>query len=200
MKIEYEATFENINKEEMRVRLEKAGAKLARSEFLQKRIVLNLPKGHEIPGAWIRVLDNGRKITQTLKIIGKKAIIEDQKELEMKVEKFDEAVELFEKIGCEKKSYQENKRELWKIGDTEITIDTWPFLETFVEIEGKSEKEVKKASEKLGFEWGKAVFASIGNIYCRKYGITLDEFHSAAPKLTFEMENPFINAKAEKTK
>ncbi|HLM84136.1 MAG TPA: hypothetical protein VK254_02930 [Candidatus Bathyarchaeia archaeon] len=48
MNIEYEATFENTDKEEMRERLKKAGAKLVRPEFLSRRVTLNLPKGHEI--------------------------------------------------------------------------------------------------------------------------------------------------------
>lgn len=50
MDIEYEATFENVDKDEMRTRLEKAGATLCRPEFLQKRVVFNLPSGHEING------------------------------------------------------------------------------------------------------------------------------------------------------
>lgn len=195
MQIEYEATFENVDKDEMRARLKKAGAKLVREEFLNKRIILDIPKGHEIPGAWIRILDNGEKITQTLKIIRKDCKIEDQKELEIKVENFEDTVELFQAIGCRKVSYQENMRELWVIDGTEITIDSWPFLETFIEVEGKSEEVVRIISEKLGFIWTNAIFCGIGNLYCRKYEITLDEFHQAAPKLTFDMENPFIEKK-----
>ncbi|MCX6762561.1 MAG: hypothetical protein NT093_02140 [Candidatus Moranbacteria bacterium] len=64
MQIEYEATFENIDKEEMRERLKKAGAKLVRSEFLQKRTTFNIPgKKYENIGAWARVRDEGDKIT-----------------------------------------------------------------------------------------------------------------------------------------
>ena len=37
MQVEYEATFADINKDEMRGRLREAGAKLVRPEFLQKR-------------------------------------------------------------------------------------------------------------------------------------------------------------------
>jgi len=50
MEIEYEATFPDIKKEEVRGRLTKARAKLIRSEFLQKRVVFKLPEGHEISG------------------------------------------------------------------------------------------------------------------------------------------------------
>ena len=51
MKIEYEATFLDIKKDEMRGKLKQAGAVLARPEFLQKRVTLSLPAGQEISAA-----------------------------------------------------------------------------------------------------------------------------------------------------
>ena len=45
MKIEYEATFPNIDKDEIRQRLKESGAVLMRPEFLQKRYALDLPEG-----------------------------------------------------------------------------------------------------------------------------------------------------------
>lgn len=190
MQIEYEATFENVDKDEMRKRLKKAGAKLVRPEFAKRRFVFDLPKERKNSKAWLRILDNGKKITQTLKIV-ENGKIDNQNELEIEIDDFDKTARLFEMIGCEKKSYQENKRELWILDGVEITIDSWPFLEPFTEIEGKSEKEVRKVSEKLGFDWKEAVFSGIGHLYCRKYNISIDEFHEKAPKLTFDMENPF---------
>ncbi|MCK9439217.1 MAG: hypothetical protein WCY43_02360 [Patescibacteria group bacterium] len=47
MKIEYEATFININKDEVHNKLKEVGASLLKSEFLQKRITFDLPSGHE---------------------------------------------------------------------------------------------------------------------------------------------------------
>jgi hypothetical protein len=38
-------------------------------------------------------------------------------------------------------------------------------------------------------------FCGIARLYCRKYGITVDGFHKVALKLTFDMENTFINIK-----
>lgn len=46
MQIEYEATYPDINKDEVREKLLKAGASLIRPEFLQKRYTFNLPSGH----------------------------------------------------------------------------------------------------------------------------------------------------------
>lgn len=194
MQIEYEATFEDVNKDEMRKRLKEAGAKLMRPEFLQKRVTMNLPAGNEINGAWIRVRDEGDKITVSLKIVNGVAIY-DQKETTINVSDFDKAVALLKSMGCREKAYQETKRELWILDEAEITIDEWPFLEPFVEIEGKNEQEVKKVSEKVGFDWNKALFCAIGHLYYRKYDMPEDYFNNQVPKITFEIENPFENFK-----
>ena len=190
MDIEYEATFIDVNKDDIRKRLKVAGARLIRPEYLQRRIPFHLPKEKKKDGRWLRVRDEGYKITLSLKIIdGEK--IHNQKELCLEVSSFDDAVNLLKLIGCEPKSYQETKRELWKMNDVEITIDEWPFLEPFVEVEGKSEEAVKSVSEKLGFDYSKALFCAVGKIYQMKYNIDSDEINSLE-KLVFEMKNPFI--------
>lgn len=194
MQIEYEATFEKISKDEARKRLKKIGAKLVRPEFLSRRYTFSIPGRKNGISAWIRVRDNGKKITQALKIV-KAGKIESQKELEIEVGSFDDTAEFFEKIGCRKKAYQETKREKWLLDNVEISIDEWPFLEPFVEIEGKNKNEVKKASEKLGFNWDKALFCAIGHLYSRKYDIPEYYFNNKIPKITFEMKNPFLNIK-----
>lgn len=189
MNIEYEATFTNVNKDEVRERFRKAGAVLIRPEYLQKRIPFHLPKEKRSKDSWLRVRDEGDKITLSLKVIdGDK--IENQKELCLKINSFDDAAELLKAIGCESKSYQETKRELWKLDGVDITIDEWPFLEPFVEVEGDSEKAVKEVSEKLGFNYTDALFCAVGTLYQMKYSISPDGINKFE-KLVFEMENPF---------
>jgi adenylate cyclase class 2 len=117
--------------------------------------------------------------------------IENQKENCIVVDNFDETVKLLESIGCKKKSYQETKRELWTLDDVEITIDEWPFLEPFVEVEGKSEEEVRSVSKKIGFDYNKALFCAVGKIYQMKYGIHPDRINTTE-KIVFDMENPFL--------
>ena len=191
MKIEYEATFVNIDKNKVRSMLKEAKAKLLKPEFIQKRTVFHFPSGHEVAEGWIRVRDEGDKITMSIKVIdGEK--IEDQKEICVKVDNFNEAVLLLTTLGCVQKSYQETKRELWQLDGVEITIDEWPFLEPFVEVEGSSEIEVKAVSEKLGFKWGEAKFCDVSNLYSEKYTVTKDVINNHTPKIVFEMNNPFI--------
>ena len=191
MKIEYEATFTKVDKAEIREKLMKAGAELLRPEFFQKRATFNLPGGHEIRGGWLRVRDEGDKITLSFKVVdGNK--IENQKEIYLIIDNFENACDILQAIGCSKKSYQETKRELWKISDIEITIDEWPFLEPFIEIEGSSEQAVKKVARELGFEWSNAKFCTVGTLYAEKYDITEDKINNQTPKIVFEMENPFV--------
>jgi len=191
MNIEYEATFPDVDKEEMRRILEKAGATLVRPEFLQKRVVFAFPEGHEIAGGWMRVRDEGDKITMSLKIVdGDK--IENQKEICLTVDSFDQAELLLTTLGCKKKSYQETKRELWMMGGTEITIDEWPFLRPFLEIEGKSEESVKQVTEKIGLDYAGALFGAVDIIYMRQYPhLTFDRINKT-PLIVFEGENPFL--------
>jgi len=191
MKIEYEATFINIDKQDIREKLRKIKAELIRSEFLQKRIVFNLPKRNEIKGGWARVRDEGDKITMSLKIVDGVGI-ESQKEICLKVDNLEKAEEFLILLGCKKKAYQENKRELWKIDGIEVTIDEWPFLEPFVEIEGDSEESVRNVAEKLGFYYEDALFCSIDTLYSKRYNLSEDIINNQTPKIVFEMENPFV--------
>lgn len=194
MNIEYEATFTNIDKDKIRRRLRQLPAKLIKPEFLQKRVVFNLPKARKIKGSWLRVRDEGDKITLSLKIVdGHK--IEDQKEICVEVDDFNQTVDLLTAIGCQKKAYQETKREQWMLDNVEVTIDEWPFLEPLVEVEGQSEKAVKAVSEKIGFDYKKALFCAIGKLYSLKYGLVQDIIDNHTPLIVFNGQNPFVKSK-----
>lgn len=197
MEIEFEATFPNVNKEDIRRRLKKAGAKLLRKEFLQKRAVFHLPEGHEIKGAWLRVRDESDKTTLSLKAVTGQRV-GDQKEICLTIDDFKKAVSLLEHLGCRQKALQENKRELWQLRRVEITIDEWPFLEPFVEIEGESEEAVRKASHKLGFDYKKAVFGSIDLLYSQKYKLPAEVISNETPLIFFRGPNPFLRRRSRR--
>ena len=116
--------------------------------------------------------------------------ISNQKEVCLEIDNFENARIFLEKIGCIKKAYQESKRELWELDNVEITIDEWPFLEPFIEIEGKNEEDVKKATKKLGFNYKDAFFGSADFLYAKKYGVHEDIVNDT-PRIVFEEKNPF---------
>ena len=183
----------NINKDDIRRRLATAGATLERPEFLQKRIPFDLPGDRKSKDAWVRVRDEEGRVTLSLKIVDGDRI-EDQREIMLTVDNFDNAVALLDAIGCTRKSYQETKRELWRVGDVEVMIDEWPFLEPFIEVEGPSESIVRGIAEKLGFRWEDAVFGAVGKLYFMKYGVYPDTVNHIK-KIVFDMENPFEDIK-----
>lgn len=194
MEIEFEATFTDIDLSEFNKKLIGIGAQLIKKRYLQKRVVFNLPKGNEIAGGWLRVRDESGIVTMSLKSVdGDK--IHNQKEIFLKIDSFDKATSFLKTIGCEQKAYQENYRELWKIGDVEITIDEWPFLEPYVEIEGNSEDDIHEVANKLGLDYSKAVFGAVDVLYAKKYNISNDRINNHTPKIVFDMENPFIDVK-----
>lgn len=183
MKTEFEATFIDVDVQKVRERLQKIGAKNTRPETLMRRVVF-LPPQH-IENGWMRVRDEGDKITLSLKQIrGDK--IEDQKEIELVISSFDAGVALLKAIGASQKAYQETRRESWVLGDTQIEIDTWPGLDPFVEIESTSEQEVQDIADQLGFDYTHAIFGSVERVYEMKLGIPPDIINNHTPEITFE--------------
>jgi adenylate cyclase class 2 len=189
METEYEAKFLDVDKEQVRNRLVSGGAILQRPEFAQKRWVFNLPPEKHSPLVFARVRDEGGIVTVTWKRFSG-GEIDNPEEIELVVDSFDKAVELLTELGCTPTSFQENRRELWHLGGAKITIDSWPFYEPFVEVEGASEEIVRNASIKAGFNWDEALFCGVSKLYQMKYGehVLIREM----PKLMFDMPDPFV--------
>jgi adenylate cyclase, class 2 len=194
METEWEATFWPIDKEEIRARLKAAGATLIYPERFMRRVNLYPPDEEYANRAWVRVRDEGDRITLSLKErLGDNSHIEHQGEIELVIDSFERAQELLRLLGCRDKNYQETKRELWKLGGAEVTIDEWPWLEPFVEIEGISEEQVKDISIRLGFLWENARFDTADKIYAQKYNVEYQYVNRKIPRLTFDGPNPFQN-------
>ena len=88
---------------------------------------------------------------------------------------FEQACRFLEAAQLKFVSYQETKREMWKLGEVEITIDTWPWIPTFVEIEVKDEKIVKEISAILGLDWKDVLHGSVEIAYQKYYDVTEEE-------------------------
>src|SRR3989344_2563061 len=175
MQVEIEAKFLNINPDELRERLKKAGAKLIHAESLMRRNNFDYPDGRlEKIGGWIRVRDEGNKTTLAYKQLVNRTI-EGTTEISLEVEDFEKISNFLLAIGLDNKSYQETKRERWELDGVEVTIDTWPWIPTFVELEGASEEKLKEAAIKLGLDWGKAMHGSVETAYQAYYNVSEEE-------------------------
>lgn len=99
------------------------------------------------------------------------------KEICLEVDNYDEAVNFVKACGFKLKSRQETYREEWELDSTEITIDTWPWLPTYTEIEGPSEEAVKSVAKKLGFDMKDAHYGSVCEIYQIYYDVTAHDIN-----------------------
>lgn len=187
MDTEFEIKFLNINEEDLREKLQQLNGKKTKDKKTMKRQTLDFPEGFVPQGQskWARVRDEGDKITMTIKHIIDKSKIDGTKEVEIIVNDFESACNIFVETGLKKASYQENYREEWELDDCVLTIDTWPGLKPFLEIEGKSKEVVEELATKLGFDISQGMFGSIDLIYEKVLGIS-PEVIIKAPELTFE--------------
>ena len=106
------------------------------------------------------------------------------------IDDYENGIMLLKACGLRPKSEEESYRETWMLGEVEICIDTWPWIPTFMEIEGPSEVLVWETAEKLGLSKPKAKFGSVDSTYAHYYGIKEEVFNFETPKVTFEMEPP----------
>jgi adenylate cyclase class 2 len=178
METEIEAKFINIDKEKLCQKLIEKGAILEHPEILMRRKVYDYPdKRLNKIGGWVRVRDEGDKITLTYKQTNEKTL-QGTKEISIIVNDFEKTCEFLEAIGMVEKSYQETKRERWKYKGVEITIDTWPWIPTFIELEGSNEEIVKEVAKDLELDWEKAIYGSVEAIYKIYYDVSEEEINS----------------------
>ncbi len=183
MNNEYEVKFLNINKIEFRKNLSLMNFKLINPEYTMKRRTFDFSIVSPGKNKWGRVRQEADKITMTIKEVRGDGI-DDTYETELIVDDFEKASSFFEECSIHVKSFQENKRELWGKDDIQVTIDTWPGIESFIEIEGSSVEEVMTASKELGFVFENGLFGGIDVVYEKVLGIPAKELITL-PEITF---------------
>lgn len=175
MQTEIEATFLETDHDEMRAKLKELGAELSKPVFDMKRTVfdyddLRLDK----KAAWIRVRQEADKVTLTYKQRLAEEI-DGMKEIELEVSSFEDTCKFFLEIGLKEKASQETRREVWRYENCEIMLDEWPWIPTYVEVEGPDEISVQRVSEALGFDYSKAIFDSADGVYMNYFDVTRTE-------------------------
>ncbi len=172
---EIEAKFLNADHNALRARLKELGAKCTHSNRQFTRLTIDYPdKRLKEKHGWIRLRDEGDKVTLTYKQRNERSIAGMQ-EVEVAVDDFAKAEAFLKAIGLQDYNYQETKRESWELGRVEIDLDEWPWIPPFVEIEGPSEAEVWDVAQKLGLTKDDALFGSVENAYQAVYNVTEEE-------------------------
>ena len=171
MSKEIEAKFFVNDFASIREKLSSISATCSKPRTLMRRYTYTLvEKSNASSHEWARVRDEGDKITMAYKLAFDTARADGTEEIEIIVNDFDAAATLMSKLGFNDRLHQESYRETWKYGDFQITLDEWPVIGTFVEIEGPNEEGVRHLSANLGFDYATALFGGIGNLYGAKYG------------------------------
>lgn len=189
MDTEFEAKFYPVDKDKYREKLKSIGAKLLYPERKMKRVIAShvanpiYPENH-----YLRIRDEGNGIIRmSIKITAEKTgKMSDQKETDVEVGDFEKTKEILESTGIKFNRYQETLREEWEFEGADITIDTWPGLETYSEIEADSEEHVEKIAKLLGLPWEEKLIMSAGDLYRKVYGLSHDEVSEKITDLTFE--------------
>lgn len=192
MPTEIEAKFLDVNHEAVRAKLRAAGAELVHPMRLMRRDMLDFPgkRFQTKPGSGrLRIRDEGDKQTITFK----HRLPDEQytHEWETTIGSYDAMKELLLALGFHAYSYQESKRETWQLDGAEVVLDEWPWLKTYIEIEGPTEGSIKEAAAKLGFAWTDARFGSVDTAYRSQYpGMAEHDGIGMVPEVKFGLPVP----------
>lgn len=167
MKTEIEVKFLAVNHDDIRTKLTTIGATLEVPMRLMRRVTIDTDFMKQ-KDAFVRVRDEGNKITMTYKQFDQLSV-DGAKEIEIEVSNFQDTVDIFTAIGLPQGSFQESKRETWKLGSTEIVLDEWPWIKPYIEIEGESEAILRDVASKLDLDWNDAVFGDVMVAYRAEY-------------------------------
>jgi adenylate cyclase, class 2 len=194
METELEAKWIVPDLSSIRRRLSELGAQQIQAERLMRRQPFDFPDNRlEKIGGWVRVRDEGDKITLTYKQLNDRSL-RGTKEISLVVDDFQRCCELLTAIGLEAKSYQETKRETWDYQNCEVDLDTWPWIPSVVELEGESEAQLRSVASKLELPWPEALHGSIENVYQKYYDVSEAEVDHW-PRIVFSPVPSWLEAK-----
>lgn len=127
---EIEAKF-FCDKIAMQERLVSLHANLVKPECMMLRKHFDTPdKKLHHQRAWIRLRDEGNKITLAYKQLEAHRI-DGMKEVEIVVDDFDQTTQFLESVGFEFTTFHENKRESWLLNGVKVDLDSWPWLPSY---------------------------------------------------------------------
>ncbi len=194
METELEAKFLDIDPAAVRASLRRIGGTCAMPDRLMRRRVFDYPDDRlDGTGAWVRVRDEGDAVTMSFKRQND-GTLRGTQDLTVRVDDFDRACELLTLLGLVNKSYQETRRETWRVGTVEVVIDTWPWIPPFIEVESPNEQALREVVGKLGFRMEDAVHGGVASgVYQRYYDIDTSTVNHH-PDIRFSLKAPWKKA------
>lgn len=167
MNTEIEVKFLHIDHDEIRTKLSNIGAVCEQPIRLMRRVTFDSPEMKARNG-WIRVRDEGDKVTFTYKQTDSYDI-DGTKEIETTVGDFDATIAILEQANIAKGSFQESRRETWTLGEVHVELDEWPWLDPYIEIEAPTEELIHDTAMKLGLDMAQALAGDVMVAYRDQY-------------------------------
>jgi adenylate cyclase class 2 len=184
---EFEVKFLDIDPAAVIKQVTEAGGNMMYDRIFHRR-VFDYPGFHlDKQGAWVRVRDEGDKITLAFKqrlYDTNDALDHDDSgmiEEEVEVSNFETTCTILRHIGLIDKFFIENRRIEYKLDGVRVDIDYWPLIPPYLEIEGENWEDVNATIEKLGLNPADKKIYSATQVYAH-YGIN-DQHYSS---LTFD--------------
>ena len=148
---EVELKFLDINVEEIKEKLKKIGAKL-KSDALTESYSFFAEgfHGNNSEMKYLRVRKTNDDIRITYKDPVKSSGMTVREEIEIKVDNFEVAINLLEKLNFKKNDIFRKHRIHYELGDVHFEIDTLDNVPTYLEIETTTEESMKKICSDLG--------------------------------------------------
>lgn len=168
MAIEIEGRILKIKPQEIIMKLEKLGAKLA-GEYNYSRYVFDvIPRDDE---RWVRLRSDGKKTTLTVKEL-RAETAEGTDEWEIEVSNLKTTLKILEKIGIKARGHQESRRREYKIDEVKFMLDEWPKLGNILEIEAQKSSDILKYAKLLGFSEKEITYKGIEKLF-KEIGVDL---------------------------
>lgn len=167
MNTEIEVKVLHVDHEAVRTKLHELGATCEKPMRLMRRVTFDSP-AMKAKNGWARVRDEGDRVTMSYKQTDS-LDIDGTKEIETTVGDFDAAVAIFKQLEIDGGSFQESKRESWRLGEAQIELDEWPWLDPYIEVEAPSVELVHEIVTSLGFDMSKTVAGDVMAAYREQY-------------------------------
>ncbi|HSX02360.1 MAG TPA: CYTH domain-containing protein [Candidatus Saccharimonadia bacterium] len=171
---EYEVKFLNIDPAAIERRVLELGGAQVFDRVFRRAVFDYADLRLDEQGAWVRVRDEGDKVTFSYKQrLGyqKGADINQNDqgmlEEEVAVSDFETVCAMLRHIGLVDKFYQENRRVQYRLDGVEIDVDYWPQLPPYVEIEAESWAKVDETIGRLGLDPADKKLFSTTQVYAQ---------------------------------
>jgi predicted adenylyl cyclase CyaB len=109
----------------------------------------------------------GEALVMTYKGPRSEGPIKRREEIEVRVDHFQQTIDLLARLGYERKLTFEKRRQSWALDHCKIELDTLPELGSYVEIECASESAVLRMQKRLGMESAALIVASYPDVVSR---------------------------------